>query len=131
MKWIKEINEDLRVPIKSWCSEIEEGALQQAKDVAVLPVTFNHVALMPDCHVGYGMPVCGVIACENAVIPYAVGVDIGCGMIAVETDVSADLFSDMKTRRELMEELKAVIPLGEGRSNKNPQDWDGFERYKD
>jgi tRNA-splicing ligase RtcB len=54
MEWVK--NEDTyRVPIKSWCSEIDDGALKQASDLARHPVVFKHVALMPDCHLGYGM----------------------------------------------------------------------------
>ena len=87
MKWIKDIKNS--IPVKSWCDQVEPGALEQAVNLAKHPVTFKHIALMPDCHVGYGMPIGGVIACENAVIPNAVGVDIGCGMIAVETDCPA------------------------------------------
>ena len=61
MKWIKDDN-TLRIPIKSWCKDIEDGALVQAENLANHPVTKNHVALMPDAHVGYGMPIGGVIA---------------------------------------------------------------------
>ena len=65
-------------PIKSWCPDIEEGALDQAKNLANLPFVFKHVALMPDTHLGYGMPIGGVIATQGVVVPNAVGVDIGC-----------------------------------------------------
>ena len=75
----------MRVPIKSWCDPIEDEALAQAKNLANHPVIYRHVALMPDCHVGYGMPIGGVAAAEGAIIPNAVGVDIGCGMCAVNT----------------------------------------------
>lgn len=69
---------DQRVPIKAWLSEVDEGTLGQARNLARLPFIKQHVALMPDAHVGYGMPIGGVIATENVVIPYAVGNDIGC-----------------------------------------------------
>src|SRR3989339_1121563 len=82
---------DKRIPIKSWCKAVESGALEQAENLAELNVTYKHVALMPDCHVGYGMPIGGVIACIDAVIPNAVGVDIGCGMLAVETGCPAEI----------------------------------------
>jgi tRNA-splicing ligase RtcB len=86
---------------------------------------------MPDCHVGYGMPIGGVIAADNALIPYAVGVDIGCGMAAVETDIPAERFSSMEARRALAERIKERIPAGEGHHHKGPCEWDGFERYLD
>ena len=75
MEWIKN-EENFNVPVKSWCKDIEDGAMAQAADLAKHPVVFRHVALMPDCHQGFGMPIGGVIACTNAVIPNAVGVDI-------------------------------------------------------
>ena len=90
MEWIKKSKN--RFPIKSWCKDIEDGAILQAEQLVNHPVIKKHVVLMPDCHVGYGMPIGGVIACDNAVIPNAVGVDIGWGMIAVETDVDAEVF---------------------------------------
>ena len=76
-----------RRPIKLWLDDMEEGALVQAKNLANLPFIHKHVAIMPDSHQGYGMPIGGVIACNNAVIPNAVGVDIGCGMCAVKTSL--------------------------------------------
>jgi tRNA-splicing ligase RtcB len=76
-----------KVPIKSWCSNLEGLAMKQAEDLAMHPVVFYHVSLMPDCHPGYGMPIGGVIAADNAAIPNAVGVDIGCGMGSVRTNL--------------------------------------------
>lgn len=66
--------------IKHWTpfDEIENSCWQQAENLAELPFIHSHVALMPDTHAGYGMPIGGVIACNNVVIPNAVGVDIGC-----------------------------------------------------
>lgn len=77
-------------PIKIWLENEEQvGAecLQQAKNLANLPFLHQWVVLMPDTHAGYGMPIGGVIACEDVIIPNAVGVDIGCGMQFVQTDI--------------------------------------------
>ncbi len=75
-------------PIKMWLEDIDEKALAQARNLANLPFTFRHVAIMPDAHCGYGMPIGGVLATRGVVIPNAVGVDIGCGMCAVKTSLS-------------------------------------------
>ena len=128
MKWEK-IDDDWTLPVKSWCENCEEGAVKQAANLARHPALYHHVALMPDAHLGYGMPIGGVVAAENAVIPAAVGVDIGCGMIATETDIPAERFADMSFRRAFQERLKERIPVGEGVSHKETQDWDGFEEY--
>ena len=128
MKWEK-FEEGYSVPVKSWCENCEEGAVKQAENLARHPVVFDHVALMPDAHQGYGMPIGGVIACEDAVIPAAVGVDIGCGMIATETDIPAERFADMAFRRAFQEKLKERIPVGEGVSHRETQNWEGFEEY--
>lgn len=119
------------VPIKSWCADIEDQAMVQAQNLAAHPVVFSHVALMPDCHVGYGMPIGGVIACRNAVIPNAVGVDIGCGMCAVKTSLPASALGDMPRIRKLLDAVKQRVPAGEGHSHHKEQCWDGFERFLD
>ena len=128
MKWEK-FEEGYSVPVKSWCENCEEGAVKQAANLAKHPVVFHHVALMPDAHQGYGMPIGGVIATDSAVIPAAVGVDIGCGMIATETDIPAERFADMAFRRAFQEKLKERIPVGEGVSHRETQNWEGFEDY--
>ncbi len=130
MKWIKK-EDSYRIPVKSWCAEVEPGALKQAANLAAHPALAHHVALMPDCHQGYGMPIGGVIAARAAVIPSAVGVDIGCGMIAVETDVPDERIADMELRRAIQEKLKRRIPVGDGVSHDRPQEWEGFEEYLD
>jgi len=125
MNWIK--NEPhYKVPIKSWCDAPEEKALQQAEDLACHPLLFHHIALMPDCHPGYGMPIGGVIACLGAVIPNAVGVDIGCGMGAVKTNIQASE-TKRETLRALVNDIKKRVPCGEGNSHKTPQTWPGFD----
>ena len=117
------------MPVKSWCENCEEGAVKQAVNLAHHPALVHHVALMPDAHQGYGMPIGGVVAAKGAVIPAAVGVDIGCGMIATETDIPAEVFAEMSFRRAFQEKLKERIPVGEGESHRTTQDWEGFEEY--
>lgn len=128
MKWEKNLGSG-KIPVKSWCQKVEAEALQQAANLSRHPATVNHVALMPDCHVGYGMPIGGVIACENAVIPNAVGVDIGCGMVAVETNCPTRKFAKLNKRRAVLDEVKQHIPVGEGNAHRSEQTWDGFEEY--
>jgi tRNA-splicing ligase RtcB len=128
MKWVKE-QENKALPIKSWCEEVEPGALEQAQALSRHPVIVRHVALMPDCHQGYGMPIGGVIACANAVIPNAVGVDIGCGMGAVKTDLRAAEIDGPSRIRELLEYIKQRVPVGEGHAHKEERTWPGFQEY--
>ena len=130
MEWVR-CEKGAGLPVKSWCAEIEDGAMAQADNLSRHPAVFHHVALMPDCHVGYGMPIGGVIACEDAVIPNAVGVDIGCGMVAVKTNVPMASFEDMAVRRKLLDRLKDLIPVGDGACRKEEVAWSGFERYLD
>ncbi len=71
-------SEQQRVPIKAWLTEIDAATLEQTYNLARLPFAVHHVALMPDAHLGYGMPIGGVLAADGVVVPNAVGVDIGC-----------------------------------------------------
>ncbi len=112
-----------RLPVKSWCAEVERDALGQAANLANHPKVFSHVALMPDCHVGYGMPIGGVVACRDAVIPNAVGVDIGCGMCAVRTGLPAESIDQGRLRR-CLEAIEQRIPLGEGHAHATAQRWE-------
>lgn len=98
-------------PIKLWLDDIEEGALQQAKNLANLPFAFKHIAIMPDSHQGYGMPIGGVLATDQVIIPNAVGVDIGCGMCAVKTSLTE---IDIESLKKIMGEIRKSIPVGFG-----------------
>lgn len=118
--------EDMRVPIKSWCENPEEGALDQAKNLSNLPFIFKHIALMPDTHQGYGMPIGGVIACRNVVIPNSVGVDIGCGMVAVKTSLT-DITTEQLKRilggtNTNQGGIRASIPVGMNHNKKRCSD---------
>jgi len=101
--------ENYKVPVFSWCPEIEENAMEQIDNLVRLPFVFNRVAVMSDCHSGLGMPIGGVLATKGVVIPNAVGVDIGCGMCAVKTSLTE---IDTETLKKIMGEIRKVIPLG-------------------
>jgi len=98
-----------KLPIKLWLNDIEEGALQQAKNLANLPFTYKHVSIMPDSHQGYGMPIGGVLATKGVIIPNAVGVDIGCGMCALETTLTE---IDRETLKKILREIREAVPVG-------------------
>src|SRR3990172_6820148 len=98
-----------KIPIKLWLDDIEPGALEQAKNLANLPFAFHHIAIMPDAHVGYGMPIGGVMAAKGVVIPNAVGVDIGCGMCAARTDIKN---IELEKLKEILGEIRKTIPVG-------------------
>ena len=94
------------VPIKAWTRGVpfDEGALRQVRNAARLPFIFRWIAVMPDVHAGIGATVGSVIPTEGAIIPAAVGVDIGCGMMAVKTSLKAtDLPEDLKAVRTSIE----------------------------
>jgi len=101
--------ENYKVPVFSWCPEIEENAMAQIDNLAKLPFVFNRVAVMSDCHSGYGMPIGGVLATENVIIPNAVGVDIGCGMCATKTSIQEIGIDQIK---EIMGKIRECIPVG-------------------
>ncbi|MDR1867137.1 MAG: RtcB family protein [Treponema sp.] len=126
-----EYAQNTRLIIKSWCRTLEDEALKQAQNLANHPVTREHIALMPDAHVGYGMPIGGVIACEDALIPYAVGVDIGCGMGAIKTTVEAERLKDKSIRRTIIEEIKKEIPVGEAHCRDQQIPWEGFDAWRE
>src|SRR4029077_8323714 len=84
-------------------TEIEDEARQQIINTSELPFLFKWVAVMPDCHYGKGATVGTVIATKGAVVPAAVGVDIGCGMIALETPLHRDDLRDLRALREGIE----------------------------
>lgn len=107
---MKYIN-DGRLVIKSWCNNPEDGCVKQAINLANLPFVRRHVALMPDTHQGYGMPIGGVIATSGVVIPNAVGVDIGCGMLAVKTSLHKDNLP-VELLKKVMGRIRGRVPVG-------------------
>ncbi len=116
---------ELAPKLLSWASELEADTVRQAARAARLPIVAGHVALMPDAHVGIGATVGSVIPTRGAVIPSAVGVDIGCGMIAAELDVSAaQLPDDLEL---LLHRIERAVPAGVGKGHEHA--YDGAHRW--
>jgi tRNA-splicing ligase RtcB len=111
----------------SWGSDIDDQTIRQAEKAARLPIVAGHVALMPDAHIGIGATVGSVIPTKNAVIPSAVGVDIGCGMIATELDITEEQLPD--TLEPLLGRIERAIPAGVGQGHdhvaRNADSWLG------
>ncbi|MCI9858650.1 RtcB family protein [Microbacterium proteolyticum] len=101
----------------SWASLIDDKTIEQARTSSRMPFIYPHLALMPDAHLGLGATVGSVIPTRGAVMPAAVGVDIGCGMIAVRTQFAAN---DLAGRdlAELRQQIERAIPLSAGRDNR-------------
>ena len=116
------IIETENIPIKLWTDDIDAVALTQAKDIANLPYAFKWIAIMPDVHPGFGMPIGGVLATTKIIVPNAVGVDIGCGMETVKTNIKE---IDTDTLKKIMKDFRAAIPVGY-KHHTSPQEWNGF-----
>jgi len=112
-----------RVPAKMWTKfdDLELGVKNQIDNMQNLPFAFHHVAIMPDCHSGYGMTVGGVMALDGVVSPYAVGSDIGCGMCTVKTSLKASQL-DKEILKKIMGKIREVIPVGVGSKHDKEQD---------
>lgn len=104
--------------IVNFASQIDDATIEQARQTASLPFVYPYVAMMPDAHLGKGAAVGTVIPTVGAVIPAAVGVDIGCGMIAARTRFTADHIADKDTTR-LRNSLESAIPLSAGNYNQS------------
>jgi tRNA-splicing ligase RtcB len=100
---------DTKVPIKIWSSQIEVEAEIQLRNLAELPFIYKHIAVMPDVHAGRGSTIGTVIATEGAIIPAAVGVDIGCGMAAIKLPFKIDILTNLS---QLRHSIERSIPTG-------------------
>lgn len=132
MPIIKVLNEG-RVPVKIWADDVEKEAEQQLIETASLPFVYKHVSAMPDVHGGKGSTIGSVIATKGAICPATVGVDLGCGMMAVKTPLNATQVQDKII--EIRKSIERSIPLGFDRHNKidvdaeraaNPTLWQGW-----
>ena len=118
-----------RVPVKIWAplDQVEGAALEQLKNIAALPFVFKHVSAMPDVHLGKGATVGSVVATKGAICPAAVGVDIGCGMMAVKTSLPKERVLDKLP--EVRHQIERSVPVGHY-GNKTVSDtaaaWEGW-----
>jgi tRNA-splicing ligase RtcB len=101
----------------NWASILEANTREQAERTASMPFIWPHLALMPDAHLGKGSTVGSVIPTLGAIMPAAVGVDIGCGMMAVRTQFTGEDFTGRGLLRDLREAIEAAIPLSAGKYN--------------
>ena len=99
-----------KTDIYSWADKIEDSAIEQVMNLSKLDIIHSHIALMPDVHAGIGATVGSVIPTYKAVIPAAVGVDIGCGMIALQTDIMAHELPD--SLKDMRIEIERKVPVG-------------------
>ena len=119
-------------PVLSWANhELGQDETKMAKHVASLPFVFKHVALMPDVHLGKGALVGSVVATKAAIVPAAVGVDIGCGMCAIKTPFVVDQL-DGKLH-QIRQDIEALIPVGFHENNEADAqvlNWKGWQDFK-
>ncbi len=113
-------NQHTKFPLKVWLDsreQIEDSCLEQAYNLSQLPFVHQWVCLMPDTHMGMGMPIGGVLATDGVIIPNAVGVDIGCGMAFVSTNIAAEILRSVQTAngtliQAIIGDILRNIPLG-------------------
>lgn len=106
--------------LKVWAADLDDRTLEQAKRTSRLSIVSGHVALMPDAHLGLGATVGSVVPTDGAIIPACVGVDIGCGMAAVLTDLTVEDLPD--NLQPLLGQIGRAVPAGVGRGHRNHRD---------
>ena len=100
------------ITVKNWATYLDDHANQEVENLCQLPFIHHHIALMPDAHGGKGMPIGGVLATKGVVVPNAVGVDIGCGMCAVKTNIQVTELTAENLRKGILRGIRKRIPLG-------------------
>ena len=108
---IKEVMTSQRVPVKIWTDEVDDKSRAQLSNIASLPFIHHHVAAMPDVHLGIGATIGSVIATHKAIIPAAVGVDLGCGMVAARLSLTANEL-DEKALQKVFDQISRDVPVG-------------------
>ena len=108
---IKEVLNSGRVPVKIWTDEVDDKSRAQLSNIASLPFIHHHVAAMPDVHLGIGATIGSVIATHKAIIPAAVGVDLGCGMVAARLSLTASEL-DEKALQKVFDQISRDVPVG-------------------
>ncbi|MDG3065479.1 RtcB family protein [Thauera mechernichensis] len=108
---VKTVLDGSAVPVRIWTDDIDEGSKAQLANIASLPFIHHHVAAMPDVHLGIGATIGSVIATHRAIIPAAVGVDIGCGMVAARLSLTANDI-DEKRLKKVFDQISRDVPVG-------------------
>ena len=110
---IQQTLNDQRVPVKIWTDDVDERSKEQLSNIANLPFVYHHVAAMPDVHLGIGATIGSVIATHKAIIPAAVGVDIGCGMVAARLSLTANDLDEISLKK-VFNQITRDVPVGRG-----------------
>ena len=124
-----------KVHVKLWAEEDlyreDEKLIEQVEDASKFEFAYHHLAIMPDCHVGYALPIGGVLATEDVVLPYCVGVDIGCGMGAIKTSIDVDNknLKDKSYLRTILQNIKKEIPMGMGKCHEKERSWSEYDSF--
>ena len=115
---VKQVLTNQRVPVKIWTDDLDERSKEQLSNIASMPFIHHHVAAMPDVHLGIGATIGSVIATHKAIIPAAVGVDIGCGMLACQLSLTGNDI-DEKSLKKVFEQISRDVPVGRGQHQDN------------
>ena len=127
---IQTVISDTKAPVKIWTDQVEEAALKQLRNTANLPFIFKHVAAMPDVHYGMGATVGSVVATKGAICPAAVGVDIGCGMMAVKTQLDHRVVQDKI--QQIRHSIERSVPVGFSQNKEistSASEWQGWSTF--
>ena len=125
---VKQTIEYTPVPVRIWTEDVTPDAVRQLEQVARLPFVHPHVAAMPDVHAGIGSTIGSVIPTRGAIVPAAVGVDIGCGMIAARLSIDANALPD--SLGAVRSEIEARVPVGFGMHDERNVRTSGVARLK-
>ncbi len=108
---VRHVITENRVPVKIWTDEVDERSMEQLGNIAKMPFIHHHVAAMPDVHLGIGATIGSVIATHKAIIPAAVGVDIGCGMLACRLSITANDLDEVALKK-VFDQISRDVPVG-------------------
>lgn len=108
---VRHVITENRMPVKIWTDDVDECSLEQLGNIAKMPFIHHHVAAMPDVHVGIGATIGSVIATHKAIIPAAVGVDIGCGMLACRLSLTANDLNEVALKK-VFDQISRDVPVG-------------------
>ncbi len=110
---VQRVIADQRIPVQIWADDVDDRSKEQSANIAELPFVHRHLAAMPDVHLGIGATVGSVIATHKAIIPAAVGVDIGCGMVAARLSITANDL-DEEALKKVFDQISRDLPVGRG-----------------
>jgi tRNA-splicing ligase RtcB len=126
---IKKVITENHVPVKIWTDDVDDRSMEQLGNIAKLPFIHHHIAAMPDVHLGLGATIGSVIATHKAIIPAAVGVDIGCGMVAARLSITANDL-DEKSLKKVFDQITRDVPVGRAQHADNRVLFDAVQPFE-